>query len=185
MHRDLLSHTTTLILFEAFHSVASHAHQVNNDPHLRSTLQDLGPSLTQMQDPPLLRLENDSYLYSLSLLQNLLLDGGPAIAATEVCLVGLCREVLEAYIDVAAAAAGGFMPVGTGKRRELAARAPLTVAALEAVCSLGQSSFEKNLGSFFPLFIGLIRCEHGSSEVQSTLLEMLGTSVGPVLLRSC
>lgn len=205
MYRDQLSQRNTIVLFDALHSVASHAHQIDNDTDLRSKLQDLG-SMTQMQDPPLLRLENEAYQICLTLLQNLISDQSSTEDATaaETHLINLCREVLEVYLDTAssglpsnaaaaAAAAGGqavappqwVIPLGSAKRRELAARAPLVVAALQAICGLGDSSFEKNLAKFFPLLSGLIRCEHGSSEVQAALSDMLSSCVGPVLLKSC
>ena len=75
--------------------------------------------------------------------------------------------------------------LGTGKRRELAARSPLIVATLQAICSLGDTSFEKNLSHFFPLISSLVRCEHGSKDVQVALSDMLSLSVGPILLQSC
>ncbi|OAY74894.1 Brefeldin A-inhibited guanine nucleotide-exchange protein 2, partial [Ananas comosus] len=75
MYRAQLSVQNTVVLFEALHVVASHAHKINSDSDLRSKLQELG-SMTQMQDPPLL-LENHlvnlcrkSYKYILAL-QNL------------------------------------------------------------------------------------------------------------------
>jgi len=60
MYRAQLSAQNTVILFEALHTVAAHTHKINSDSDLRSKLQELG-SMTQMQDPPLLRLENESY----------------------------------------------------------------------------------------------------------------------------
>jgi brefeldin A-inhibited guanine nucleotide-exchange protein len=62
-----------------------------------------------------------------------------------------------------------LIPVGSLKRRELAARPPLVVSTLQAIGGLGDSSFEKNLGQFSPLLAGLISCEHGSGEVQVAL----------------
>ncbi|CAK7347931.1 unnamed protein product [Dovyalis caffra] len=196
MFRSHLSAKSALVLFNALHDVASHAHSINTNTTLRSKLQEFG-SMTQMQDPPLLRLENESYQICLTLLQNLILDRPPTYdeAQVESCLVNLCEEVLQFYIVTALSgqtsetSASGqpqwLIPLGSGKRRELAARAPLIVATLQAICSLGESSFEKNLAHFFPLLSSLISCEHGSNEVQVALSDMLSSSVGPVLLRSC
>lgn len=195
MYQPRLNAKCRLVLFEALRDVASHSHSINSDTTLRLKLQELGP-MTQMQDPPLLRLENESYQFSLTILQNSILDRPPFHDDVEVetLLVGLCEEVLRFYI--AASNSGQStpsstgelprwkIPLGSGKRRELAARAPLIVATLQAICSLGKSSFEKNLVCFFPLFSILICCEHGSEEVQVALREMLSSSVGPVLLRS-
>lgn len=196
MYRPRLSAKNTLVVFDAVHAVAFHAHKINSDVTLRSKLQELGP-MTQMQDPPLLRLENESYQTCITFLQNLALDKPPRYEESEVesYLVDLCQEVLKFYIENAQPAhmtelpSGGrpqwLIPLGSSKRRELAARAPLVVATLQAICSLGDSSFEKNLASFFPLLSSLISCEHGSNEVQAALSEMLSLSVGPILLRLC
>lgn len=196
MHRSHLSSKNTMVLFDAVHGVASHAHKINIDVTLRSKLQDLQP-MTQMQDPPLLRLENESYQICLTFVQNLALDRPPFYEESKVesCLVALCQEVLQFYVELAlpentnelshGVQPRWLIPLGSGKKRELAARAPLIVVTLQAMCSLGDSSFEKHLASYFPLLSSLIRCEHGSSDVQVALSEMLSSSVGPVLLRSC
>uniref|UniRef100_A0A7N0TCL6 SEC7 domain-containing protein n=1 Tax=Kalanchoe fedtschenkoi TaxID=63787 RepID=A0A7N0TCL6_KALFE len=196
MHRPQLSAKNTIVLFGALHDVAAHAHKINSDSTLRAKLQELG-SMTQMQDPPLLRLENESYQSCLAFLQNLILDRPPTYEESEVesYLVDLCREVLQFYLETAGSCLGSessvvakpkwAIPLGSGKRRELAARAPLIVTTLQAICSLGDNSFEKHLSRFSPLLSSLISCEHGSNEVQVALSDMLATSVGPVLLRSC
>ncbi|KAG6499169.1 hypothetical protein ZIOFF_038925 [Zingiber officinale] len=194
MHRAQISAKNTLVLFEALHAVACHAHKVNSDGDLRSKLQDLG-SMTQMQDPPLLRLENESYQLCLILLQNIAVDLPPnGDLDVEPYLVDLCREILEVYLTIArtklgeasnSAAQPGIhwvIPVGSAKRRELAARASTVVSTLRAICGLGDSSFKKNLAQFFPLIAGLISCEHGSNEVQLELSHMLSSSLGPILL---
>ena len=152
--------------------------------------------MTQMQDPPLLRLENESYQLCLTILQNIFLDRAPDEGNVEVesHLVSLCKEVLEVYLSTArlvqlsgsAQPLGHWLiPTGSSKRRELAARAPLVVSTLQAISGLGDSSFEKNLSQFFPLLAGLISCEHGSSEVQVALSDMFSSWVGPVVLQSC
>jgi brefeldin A-inhibited guanine nucleotide-exchange protein len=195
MYRSHLSARNTLVLFDTLRDVASHAHKINSNTTLRSKLQEFG-SMTQMQDPPLLRLENESYQICFTFLQNLILDRPPSYdeAQVESYLVDLCQEVLQFYIgtaqsgQVSESSVGQThwqIPLGSGKRRELAARAPLIVATLQAICSLGENSFEKNLDRFFPLLSSLISCEHGSNEVQVALSDMLSSSVGPVLLRSC
>ncbi|XP_065859435.1 brefeldin A-inhibited guanine nucleotide-exchange protein 2-like [Euphorbia lathyris] len=196
MYRQQLSVKNTLVLFDALHEVALHAHKINTDTTLRSRLQEFG-TMTQMQDPPLLRLENESYQICLTFLQNLIMDRPPPFddAQVETCLVTLCREVLQFYIETSRSAHTSqlssssqpqwLIPMGSGKRRELASRAPLVVATLQAICGLAESSFEKNISGFFPLIASLISCEHGSNEVQAALSDMLSSSVGPVLLRSC
>ncbi|CAN8254084.1 unnamed protein product [Cochlearia groenlandica] len=201
MYKPQLSAKNTLVLFDALHGVALHAHSVNSNPTLRSRLLALGP-MTQMQDPPLLRLENESYQICLTFLQNLITDKsketGEEEEEIESLLVKICEEVLNFYIETSSSSAKKQqsessrgsehrwrIPLGSGKRRELAARAPLIVATLQTMCSLEETSFEKNMKCLFPLLASLISCEHGSNEVQVALSDMLGLSVGPVLLQWC
>ncbi|XP_061339178.1 brefeldin A-inhibited guanine nucleotide-exchange protein 2-like [Gastrolobium bilobum] len=196
MYRSQLSAKSTLVLFDALHDVALHAHKINSNVILRSKLQEFA-SMTQMQDPPLLRLENESYQICLTFLENLVVDRPPNYeeAEVETHLVQLCQEVLEFYIEVTASGRVSessygrqqhwLIPLGSGKRRELAARASLVVATLQAICNLGDINSEKNMAHFFPLLSSLISCEHGSTEVQVALSDILSLSVGPVLLRSC
>ncbi|KAF9616941.1 hypothetical protein IFM89_033011 [Coptis chinensis] len=197
MYRNQLSAKSTIVLFGALHAVAAHAHEINSSSNLRSKLQELG-SMTQMQDPPLLRLENESYQICLTFVQNLMLDR-PSMheeAEVESYLIDLCKEILQVYLDTARSGQLSEtysdkrrphwpIPLGSAKRRELAARAPLIVAALQAICSLKGDLFQRNLALFFPLLSSLISCEHGSNEVQLALSDMLTTSVGPILLQSC
>ncbi|PKA61135.1 Brefeldin A-inhibited guanine nucleotide-exchange protein 2 [Apostasia shenzhenica] len=185
MFRGQLSPKNTIVLFESLHNVATHAHKINTDSELRSKLLDLGP-MTQMQDPPLLRLENESYLICLNLLQNAVDNHSCAGKAEEFSLlVNLCRETLQVYVDIAKVgqpapsdkqrSARRQIPMGSSKRRELAARAPVVVATLQAICGLEKPSFKKNLAYFFPLLSNLISCEHGSGEVQEVLSDMLAS----------
>ncbi|KAI7755440.1 hypothetical protein M8C21_015905 [Ambrosia artemisiifolia] len=193
MYRPQLSVKNTMILLDAVHGMANHAHKINTDVTLRSNLQDLGP-ITQMQDPPLLRLENESYQMCFTLLKNLETDKPPFYEEShvEAYLVDLCHQVLKSYVEIAHVTNMSpnnqphwLIPLGSGKKRELASRGPVVVASLHAICSLEDSSFEKNLARFFPLFSRLIRCEHGSYEVQVALSEMLSSTVGPILFRLC
>ncbi|KAI0494704.1 hypothetical protein KFK09_024847 [Dendrobium nobile] len=188
MYRGQLSVKTTIILFEASHAIASHAYKINSDKDLRMRLQDLS-SMTQLQDPPLLRLENESYQICLSLLQNIVLDTPiDGDLQIEAYLIELCKEVLQVYLNAAKSSAQPrlhwLIPLGSGKRRELAARAPMVVATLQTISGLADSTFERNLAMFFPLLTELIRCEHGTNEVQVALSDMLSSLVGPILLQS-
>ncbi|KAL5727977.1 Brefeldin A-inhibited guanine nucleotide-exchange protein 2 [Ranunculus cassubicifolius] len=193
MYRTQLSPKNTIVLFDGLHGVAEHAHKINTSNTIRSKLQELG-SITQMQDPPLLRLENESYQICLTFLQNLIRDRSSTREDLDVetYLIDLCKEILQVYLDTATPGkvseeerSHWLIPLGSAKRRELSARAPLIVSTLNAICELKDELFKRHLASFFPLFSGLIRCEHGSNEVQVALSDMLSTSVGPVLLQSC
>ncbi|CAA2964718.1 brefeldin A-inhibited guanine nucleotide-exchange 2-like [Olea europaea subsp. europaea] len=93
---------------------------------------------------------------------NLVVDRhlGNKESEVEFYLVNLCMEVLQSYIETAYSKplSDSFLdkqlhwklPPDSGRRRELAARAPLIVATLQAMCSLDDSSFVKNLLASFP-----------------------------------
>lgn len=190
MYRKSLTANHMLMLFDAMHGIASNAHKINADPLLRSKLQELGSS-PESQEAPLLRLENESFQLCMTFLDNLISDQpvGYDEAKIETHLISLCREVLEFYIDISCSReqlSRWAVPSGSGKRKELTARAPLVVAAIQTLGNMGESLFKKNLPELFPLIETLISCEHGSGgEVQVALSDMLQTSMGPVLLRSC
>lgn len=195
-YRAQIDTKNACVLVDALHAVATHAHKINTNVQLCSKIQELG-SLMQMQDPPLLRLENEAYQMCLTLLQNLMLDQPQNFKEEEIesHLVNLCQEVLEFYIKASSgrlmteptlgSRPQGRIPLSSRRRRELSARAPLIVATLEAIRSLGETSFEKHLTKFFPLLTALIGCEHGSKDVQVALSEMLDEVLGPALMRSC
>jgi len=195
-YRAQIDTENACVLLDALHTVATHAHKINTNVQLCSKIQEFG-SLMQMQDPPLLRLENESYQMCLTLCQTLMLDQ-PQNFKEEVIeshLFNLCQEVLGFYIKASsgrlmnepACGSGpqGRIPLSSRRRRELSARAPLIVATLQAMRSLGETSFKKHLAQFFPLLTALISCEHGSKDVQVALSEMLDEAVGPALMRSC
>ncbi len=178
----------TMLLLDTLHAVAGHAHKVNGDHALRQKLQEL----QLMPDPPLLRLESEAYQAYLNMLQHLPLDK-PTLAKdvdVETRLVELCEEVLRLYVSTSTVSvvpiqkARWVVPLGSARRRELAARAPLVVATLQAVSGLRDASFERYLVRFFPLLAGLISCEHGSGEVQVALSDMFSNWIGPILLQT-
>lgn len=199
MHGARLTARHTMILLDTLHEIAVHSHRTNSNFVLRSKLQKL-QIVTQMPDPPLLRLESESYQAYLALLQHLPLDK-PALAKdveVENRLVELCEEVLQVYLNTATAGPQPplpeklekpsnplwVIPLGSSRRRELVSRAPLVVATLQAISGLKDSSFEKHLRRFFPLLASLISCEHGSGEVQVALSDMFSSWIGPILLRA-
>eukprot|EP00250_Pteridium_aquilinum_P020997 c25007_g1_i1 orf=351-5705(+) len=203
MHGDRLTAGHTMLLLDMLHEIAVHSHKVNGNFQLRSKLQKL-QAVTQFTDPPLLRLESESYQVYLALLQRLPLDKPDLAKDVEVesRLVELCEEVLQVYLNTATASpyptlqsqAEGqaeqplsspwIIPLGSSRRRELASRGPLVVATLQAISGLKDSSFEKYLKQFFPLLASLISCEHGSGEVLVALSDMFSSWIGPILLQS-
>lgn len=198
MHGGRLTASHTMLLLDMLHDIAVHSHKVNGNFQLRSKLQKL-QSMTQFTDPPLLRLESESYQIYLTLLQRLPLDKPELARDVEVesRLVELCEEVLQVYLNTATAGpyaslrteelpsgSGWVIPLGSSRRRELASRGPLVVATLQAINALEDSSMEKHLKQFFPLLASLISCEHGSGDVLLALSDMFSTWIGPFVLRA-
>ncbi|MCO5607712.1 hypothetical protein L7F22_061911 [Adiantum nelumboides] len=196
MHGCRLTASHTMLLLDMLHDMAIHSHKVNGNFQLRSKLQKL-QSVTQFTDPPLLRLESESYQVYLTLLQRLPLDKPELAKDVEVesRLVELCEEVLQVYINTATAGpyhslqteppSGGHwkIPIGSSRRRELASRGPLVVATLQAICGLKDFSVDKTLKQFFPLLASLISCEHGSGDVLIALSDMFSTWISPIVLQ--
>ncbi|KAJ7555894.1 hypothetical protein O6H91_05G059700 [Diphasiastrum complanatum] len=198
IHGMRLSASHTMLLLDTLHTVAVHAHNVNSDYSTRFRLQELRP-VTQMSDPPLLRLESESYHSYLTMLQHLPVDDPEFVNCLEVetRLIELCEEVLKDYLDTSTTVyfpgaevihektlqPHWVIPLGSARRRELATRAPLVVATLQAVSGM-DSLFERHLVRFFPLFANLISCEHGSGEVQLALSDMFKCWIGPILLQA-
>eukprot|EP01018_Ginkgo_biloba_P032255 Gb_26513 [translate_table: standard] len=196
MHGGHLSAANTMVLLDILNFLAAHAHQVNSDYALRMKLLEVC-SLTQMSDPPLLRVESESYQAYLKLLQHIALDKSNLAkeADIETRLVELCEEVLQVYINTAtsesfpeplSSQSGSHwgIPLGSARRDELASRAPLVVATLQAISGLKDASFERYISQFFPLLANLVSCEHGSGEVQLALRDMFSSWIGPILLKA-
>ncbi|CAI5476702.1 unnamed protein product, partial [Closterium sp. Yama58-4] len=200
MHGSALSAPHTLILLDSLHRVGTHAHAINSDRLLRSRLQALHLA-TQMPDPPLLRLESEALHAYLSLLQRLPREKAQLAKEVDVelRLVILCEEVLRVYVgtsqgklalmteDPRGADAPPLppiplaVPLGSARRRELVARAPLVVATLQAVTALKDAAFKKHLARFFPLLADLVSSEHGSPEIQVALSKMFSSRIGPIV----
>jgi brefeldin A-inhibited guanine nucleotide-exchange protein len=187
-HGTQLSAANTSLLLDTLHIVAAHAHEVNGDHALRQQLQEL----QLLPDPPLLRVESEAYQAYLTILQQLAVDNPLTAKDVEVerRLVELCEEVLRLYISTSTATAVSIkkprwvVPLGSARRRELVARAPLVVATLQVVSGLKDASFQQYLIRFFPLLAGLVSCEHGSGEVQLALSDMFSNWIGPILLQA-
>jgi brefeldin A-inhibited guanine nucleotide-exchange protein len=193
MHGSQLRVQHIVLLLEVLHEIATHAHKINNDVELRLKLQRL-PMAAQMPDPPLLRLETDSYQAYIALLQRLYSDKPDVVMGAQVDtrLVKVFEDVLNLYLKTATEPSNQMqvegigtnpwrLPLGSSKRKELNSRSPMVVAALRAITRRGDPSFEKYLSGFFPLLVSLISCEHVAVEVQLALSEVFSSWVGPVL----
>ncbi|CAI5461026.1 unnamed protein product [Closterium sp. Yama58-4] len=200
MHGAALSAPHTLILLDSLHRVGTHAHAINSDRLLRSRLQALHLA-TQMPDPPLLRLESEALHAYLSLLQRLPREKAQLAKEVDVelRLVILCEEVLRVYVGTSQGKLALMtedprgpdapplppiplaVPLGSARRRELVARAPLVVATLQAVTALKDAAFKKHLARFFPLLADLVSSEHGSPEIQVALSKMFSSRIGPIV----
>ncbi|CAI5509907.1 unnamed protein product [Closterium sp. Naga37s-1] len=200
MHGAALSAPHTLILLDSLHRVGTHAHAINSDRLLRSRLQALHLA-TQMPDPPLLRLESEALHAYLSLLQRLPREKAQLAKEVDVelRLVILCEEVLRVYVGTSQGKLALMtedprgadalplppiplaVPLGSARRRELVARAPLVVATLQAVTALKDAAFKKHLARFFPLLADLVSSEHGSPEIQVALSNMFSSRIGPIV----
>ncbi|XP_057862656.1 brefeldin A-inhibited guanine nucleotide-exchange protein 2 isoform X2 [Cryptomeria japonica] len=195
-HGERLSAANTIALLDIPYSIAVHAHNVNSDYPLRLKVQEVN-SITQMPDPPLLSLESESYQAFLKLLQNVAHDK-PILAKeieVESRLVQLCEDVLQVYINAATpepfsgsyddlAKAHRIIPLHSARRSELASRAPLVVATLQAISQLKIATFKRYLSRLFPLLSSLISCEHGTGEVQLALSNILSSCIGQILLQA-
>ncbi len=73
LHGSRLKANHAIFFLDTLQEIAMHAHKGNADSQLRSKLQKL-QMLTQLPEPPFLRLENESYLAYLTILQNLTLQ---------------------------------------------------------------------------------------------------------------
>ena len=95
-HGASLSTAHSLLLLDTLQRVGAHAHAVNSDRLLRSQLQALRVA-SHMPDPPLLRLESESYHAYLQLLQRLPREKAELSRHTDLQLrlVELCEEVLK------------------------------------------------------------------------------------------
>ncbi|KAH7427467.1 hypothetical protein KP509_10G045100 [Ceratopteris richardii] len=195
IHGSRMTATHAMLLLDMLHRIAVHAHSINGDFVLRSKLQKL-QSITQFADPPLLRLESESYQVYLTLLQRLPLEK-PDLARdvdVESRLVELCEEVLRVYLNTAIAglpsqetqelSSGWIIPLGSSRRRELTSRGPLVIATLQAISGFKDSFLEKHLKQFFPLLASLISCEHGSGDVLLALSDMFNSWIGPFILKA-
>ena len=126
LHGSRLKANHAIFFLDTLQEIAMHAHKGNADSQLRSKLQKL-QMLTQLPEPPFLRLENESYLAYLIILQNLALDK-PAVAKVldfENRLLELCMDVLQVYLKTSSVSVQSLplmqsnltIPLGSSRRR--------------------------------------------------------------------
>jgi brefeldin A-inhibited guanine nucleotide-exchange protein len=110
-------------------------------------------------------------------------------------IISICEKILKMYLNCATEpevedehgkrkTLHWVLPVGD-KKEELAARTSLVLMVMKLINGFERDLFERNLTSFFPLFVSLVRCEHGSGEVQRVLHEIFEFSIGPIVISSC
>ena len=194
VHHRCFSPAHINILLEILSSISSHASEVNSETALQLKLQK-ACSLLEISEPPVVHFENESYQNYLKFLQTLLHDKSSLSEELHVVsqIVAVCQKILQIYLNCAGyqpkhqnpsngLTLHWILPLGSAKKEELAARTNLVVLALRVLSSLERNSFKRNLQSFFPLLVNLIRCEHGSGEVQQVLSDIFQSSIGPLIL---
>eukprot|EP00891_Asterochloris_glomerata_P002829 jgi/Astpho2/2829/e_gw1.00050.8.1_t len=187
VHGQRLSLATTSAMLDVLQRVADHGRAVDSDAELRRTL--AVADAKQLADPPLLRLELEASHAYLAMLTQL---GGDQAqqhvaqgARVEERTVAATLATLEAFL----APGPATTPDGRSQshlhlaqhREELALRAPLVVASLQAIMALPETSFRQRLGTFFPILTRLISCEHAPPEVQRELSRIFALRLGPLL----
>ncbi|XP_072962214.1 brefeldin A-inhibited guanine nucleotide-exchange protein 1 [Typha angustifolia] len=181
-------------LLDILSSISSHASEVSAETVLQTKFHK-ACSLLEISEPAVLHFENESYQNYLKLLQALLHDN-PSLTKDmniESQVVAVSEKILRTYLNCAGYQPSDqtpnsgqtlhwILPLGAAKKEELVARTSLVVFVLRLLSSLEKDSFKRNLPCFFPLLVNLVRCEHGSGEVQRMLYEIFQSSIGPVIL---
>ncbi|PIN15715.1 hypothetical protein CDL12_11651 [Handroanthus impetiginosus] len=194
MHWQSLPVNIVSILLEIYSSVSSHSHELNSQSTLVLKLEKIC-SILEISDPPLVHFENESYKNYLNFLHDLLMNS-PSLSKeknVEAELVSVCKEVLETYLACSGFGRASpeapnkpmrhcFLPLGSAKKEELAARTPLVLSVMQILGSLERDCFKRYVSQLFPLFVDLVRSEHSSLEVQRVLSNIFQSCIGPVIM---
>lgn len=194
MHWRSLSVNTVTILLEIFSSISSHSHELNSQNALLLKLDKIC-SILEISEPPLVHFENESYKNYLNFLHDLLMNS-PSLSEeknVEAELVSVCKKVLQIYLECSGFEYDSqkainkpmmhcFLPLGSAKKEELAARTPLVLSVMRILGSLERDSFRRHASKLFPLFVDLVRSEHSSLEVQRVLSNIFQSCIGPIVM---
>ncbi|KAK4491498.1 hypothetical protein RD792_002248 [Penstemon davidsonii] len=190
MHWQSLSLDTVIIILEIYSSIAFHSHDLNSQTNLLLKLEKTC-SILEISDPPMVHFENESYQNYINFLHDLLMNN-PSLTKEkniEAELVSVCEKVLQIYLDCAGLGHSEtvkhcFLPLGSAKKEELAARTPLALSVLRILGSLERDSFRKYVPRLFPMLVDLVRSEHSSREVQRVLSNIFQSIIGPIVMKS-
>ncbi|XVE66470.1 hypothetical protein DITRI_Ditri08aG0082100 [Diplodiscus trichospermus] len=194
-HQQFLSAANIIILVEIFSSIASHAQQLNSETTLQKKIQK-ACSILELSDPPMVHFENEAYQNYLNFLQDIVKNNLSVSEELnlESLLVAVCEKIMQIYLNctdyhlapkksVEKPVAHWILPLGLGKREELAARTPLLVSALKVLSGLERDSFKKYVANFFHLLLDLVRSEHSSGEVQRVLSNIFLSCIGLLIMQ--
>ncbi|KAJ4758279.1 Brefeldin A-inhibited guanine nucleotide-exchange protein 1 [Rhynchospora pubera] len=184
------------LLIETLASITSHATKITSETSLQLKLHE-ACTLLEVAEPAAIHFENDSYHNYLKLLQSILRNNHPLAVEMQIepKIISICEKILHMYLTCATEpepedkngtrkTLHWILPVGD-RKEELAARTSLVLLVMKLINGFERDLFERNLPSFFPLFVSLVRCEHGSMEVQRVLHEIFEFSIGPIMISSC
>ncbi|KAL7082955.1 hypothetical protein ACP275_14G132100 [Erythranthe tilingii] len=190
MHWKLLSVNIVSILVEIYSSISSHSHELNSQTTLLVKLDKIC-TILEISDPPLVHFENEAYNNYLNFLHDLLMNSPslPEEKNVEAELVSVCKIVLQRYLEcsgfgyIKKAEVHCFLPLGSAKKEELAARTPLVLTVMRILASLETDCFTKYVSQLFPLLTDLVRSEHCSLEVQRLLSSVFRSCIGPIVMK--
>ncbi|CAA0823220.1 Brefeldin A-inhibited guanine nucleotide-exchange protein 1 [Striga hermonthica] len=194
-HWQCFSSNIITILLEILSSISSHAHELNSQTILLLKL-DKACTILEISDPPLVYFENESYMNYLNILHDLLTNS-PSLSREkniELELISVCKQVLETYLECSEFGRVSqksknkplvhfFLPLGSAKKEELAARTPLVLSVMRILSCLESASFRKYISQLFPLLTDLVRSEHSSLEVQRVLSSIFQSCIGPIIMK--
>lgn len=196
LRHDSFSAENISIIMEILSSIASHASEVNSETSLQLKL-ERACFLLETNHPPVVHFENESYQNYLMFLDMLHKNNSSLSEELNIesHLVSVCVTILQIYLKCAEfrpeqqsasshLTAHWRLPLSSAQKEELVARSPVLVLAMKVLSSMESKSFRRNLPSFFPLLVNLVRCEHSSREVQPVLYDIFQKLIGPIILTS-
>ncbi|XP_051144321.1 brefeldin A-inhibited guanine nucleotide-exchange protein 1 isoform X2 [Andrographis paniculata] len=194
MHQ-LSSVGITTILLEIYSAVSSHSHELNGQIMLMHKLEKIC-SIMEISHPPLVHFENESCKSYLNFLHEILTKNSSLSEErnVEAELVSVCKKVLQIYLDcsrpgnafpevINKPSTHCFLPLGSAKKEELAARTPSVLLVMQILGSQDRAFFRQYLSQLFPLFVDLVRSEHSSLEVQVVLSNIFRSCVGSIIVK--